>query len=99
MLITKAVSKFAGLLVLTLTLGGASLGQIKSGTIVGEATDPNGAAVPGANVSAINQETNVASTTVTDDSGNFTVPYLAPGTYTVNVEKSGFARYNQNSIT
>lgn len=62
-------------------------------------TDPNGAAVPGASVFAIDQETNVATTTVTDDSGSFTVPYLAPGTYTLNVEKSGFTRYSQTKIT
>ena len=68
--------------------------QIKSSTITGTVTDSTGAVIPGANVTVINQETNVAMTTVTDESGNFTVPYLAPGIYNVNVEKSGsgFAR-------
>lgn len=61
--------------------------QIKSSTITGTVTDSTGAVIPSATVTVINQETNVASTTVTDESGSFTVPYLAPGLYTVNVEK------------
>jgi hypothetical protein len=86
--------------VLSLILSAPALGQIKSGVIVGTVLDNNGASVPGVNVTVVNQETNVATTTVADDSGNFTVPYLQPGTYTVNVEKagSGFARYSQNGI-
>jgi hypothetical protein len=95
----KTACRLVGFLMLSLMLGAVSLEQIKSGVIVGEVTDPNGAAVPGASVSAIDQETNVATTTVTDDSGSFTVPYLAPGTYTLNVEKSGFTRYSQTKIT
>ncbi|HZB45702.1 MAG TPA: carboxypeptidase-like regulatory domain-containing protein, partial [Pyrinomonadaceae bacterium] len=80
--------------------GGVARGQIKSGVIVGTVTDGTGAAVPGANVSVVNRETNVAATTTTDDTGGFAVPYLAPGTYTVNVEKTGagFARYSQTDI-
>src|SRR5215813_7747796 len=63
---TKTAVTSIAVLVLSLVLGGASLGQIKSGAIVGIVTDPGGAVVPGAKVSAVNQETNVATTTVTD---------------------------------
>src|SRR5581483_8050702 len=105
MLLTRSVARIktavaaVGFLALSLILSGVSLGQIKSGTITGTVTDPTGAAVPGANVSVVNQETNVPLTAVTDETGSFTVPYLQPGTYAVNVEKSGFAKYNQTGVT
>ena len=79
----------------------AAFAQIKSGTIVGTVTDPSGAVVPGASVVVVSQETNVPTTTVSDSSGTFTVPYLAPGTYTVNVEPAGtgFAKYSATNIS
>src|SRR5215475_8917491 len=88
-------------LICVFALCGISLAQIKSGAITGVVTDNASAVVPGAAVSVINQETNVAVTAVTDERGNFTVPYLAPGTYTLNVEKagSGFSKYSRTNIT
>src|SRR5689334_2810595 len=76
-------------LIFTLIFSGLSLAQIKSGTVVGTVTDPSGAVVPGANVAVTNQGTNVSTTTVSDKSGTFTVPYLQSGVYTVTVEKPG----------
>jgi hypothetical protein len=92
---------FLCVLALGLVLSGISFAQIKSSTIVGTVTDPSGAVVPDANVTVINQETNVATTTVSDKSGTFTVPYLPPGTYTVNVEKSGtgLAKFSATNIS
>jgi outer membrane receptor protein involved in Fe transport len=88
-------------LTLSLVLSVASFGQIKSGVITGTVTDPTGAVIPGASVSVVNLETNVATTAVTDETGSFTVPYLAPGSYSVNVEKpgSGFTKYSRTNIT
>jgi hypothetical protein len=90
-----------GFLVLNLILSGVTPGQIKSGVITGRVADANGAVIPGAAVSVVNQGTNVATNTETNDSGNFTVPYLAPGTYTLVVEKSdsGFAKYSKTDVT
>ena len=78
-----------------------AFGQIKSGTIVGTIADPSGAVVPGANVVVVSQDTNVPTTTVSDSSGAFTVPYLPPGTYTVNIEPAGtgFAKYSATNIS
>jgi hypothetical protein len=75
--------------------------QIKSGAITGIVTDSTGAVIPGALVTVLNQETNVPMTALTDESGSFTVPYLAPGIYTVNVEKtnSGFARASRTNVS
>ena len=90
-----------GLLTLSLILSMISLAQIKSGVITGTVVDPSGAVIPGATVTVINQETNISLTAITDETGNFTVPYLAPGTYTVNIEKPGlgFSKYSQTNIS
>src|SRR5262245_23175993 len=87
-------------LTLSFLLSVASFGQIKSGVITGTVTDPTGAVIAGANVSVVNMETNIAATAVTDETGSFTVPYLSPGSYAVNVEKpgSGFAKYSRTNI-
>ena len=101
MKVKKTVLMIAGFATISLVIGGNSLGQIKSGTIVGTVFDAGGGAVPGASVSVINQETNVTLTAVTDESGGFSVPYLVPGTYAVEVERaaSGFAKYRRPDIT
>jgi hypothetical protein len=93
--------KMLGFLALMLITSSVSLGQIKSGVIVGTVMDSGGAVIPGVSVSVVNQETNVATTAVTDETGSFTCPYLPPGTYTLNAEKtgSGFARYSRTNIT
>ena len=75
-------------------------GQIKSSTITGIVTDSTGAVIPGATVTVVNEETNVASSVATDTTGGFTVPYLAPGTYRVTVEKAnaGFSKAVRTGI-
>jgi hypothetical protein len=72
--------------------------QINSGTITGLALDKTGAIIPGAAVSAVNEDTRVAQKTATDRSGEYAVPYLAAGRYTVIVEKSGFSAFKQTGI-
>src|SRR4030095_4478421 len=96
-LTNKATTKLFGIVLVSLSLACVTFGQIKSGVITGMVTDSNGAVIPGASVSITNQETNVVSNTVTNDTGGFTVPYLSPGTYTLDVDKpgSGFAKYTQ----
>src|SRR5262245_12074084 len=88
-------------LICAFALCAVSLAQIKSGAITGAVTDSAGAVIPGAAVSVINQETNVVAAAVTDEAGAFTIPYLTPGIYTLNVEKagSGFSKYSRTNIT
>ncbi len=96
----KTILRFATLLALILLCCAVALAQIKSGTIVGAVTDPSGAVVAGAKIVVVNQQTNVETATVSDSTGSFTVPYLASGTYNVNVEKSGagFARFSATNV-
>ncbi len=90
----------AAALLISVVICMPSLAQIKSSTIVGVVTDATGGVIPGAVVTVVNQETNVAAAVTTDNTGAFTVPYLAPGTYTVNVEKanSGFSKASRTNV-
>jgi outer membrane receptor protein involved in Fe transport len=80
---------FAAIALLIALAGGLSA-QTFRGTILGTVTDPNGAVVPLASVSARNIATGIERTTSSDEFGNYSIAELQTGTYEVKVEKSGF---------
>ncbi len=70
-----------------------------TGTILGNVTDPSGAAVPGAMVTLRNPDTGLNRTTTTDSIGSFeflVVP--VGGNYSVDVEAKGFQKATQSGI-
>jgi Carboxypeptidase regulatory-like domain/TonB dependent receptor len=73
---------------LMLVLPGLLLAQ--TGSIAGLVTDPTGAVVSGASVTATNQATGAISKFETSGSGNYTVTNLPVGIYTLTFEKAGF---------
>jgi hypothetical protein len=79
-------------LLLCLFSAAALVAQTPSAVINGTVTDPTGASVADARVTAINQDTNVASSRNTGNDGTFTIINLLPGNYTLSVEKAGFKR-------
>jgi hypothetical protein len=60
------------------------------GEITGTTTDASGAVVVGAVVTATNTGTQAVRTTASNDTGNYALPNLLPGTYNLRVEKAGF---------
>ncbi len=58
--------------------------------LTGSVADSTGASVPGAEVTASNQETGAERSAQTNTTGSYTIPFLPPGTYTVVVNKEGF---------
>lgn len=64
--------------------------QVDRGAIAGRITDPSGAAVPKATVTVTNKATGVSVTTPVNDSGEYQVVALIPGTYSVKVNAQGF---------
>jgi hypothetical protein len=64
--------------------------QSERGTITGAVRDASGAVVPSAKITVTNSATNVTVNATSNGQGEFTVPSLQPGTYTVRIEKQGF---------
>ncbi|OYW11047.1 MAG: hypothetical protein B7X34_03745, partial [Acidobacteriia bacterium 12-62-4] len=77
-------------LLILLSVAATLLAQSERGTITGTVRDATGAVVPGAKVTLTNTAMGTASTAPTSESGDYTVPGLAVGTYIVRVEKDGF---------
>src|SRR5579859_6372480 len=77
----------------------AGRGQTVNASLSGTITDASGALVPSVTVTATNSETGVAAKVTSDDSGNYTLPSLAPGSYNITFEKAGFSSTVMNGIT
>ena len=75
------------------------LAQSDRGSITGTVTDPAGAVVPAAKVVATRADTGAVYETVTTNTGNYTLPSLPVGVYSVSVEAAGFTKYIQKGIT
>src|SRR5690349_7906405 len=69
-----------------------------TGTIQGTVTDPSGAIVPGASVTAINNATGVKIERQTTEAGFFTLNLLTAGEYTVTVKATGFQTLTQVKV-
>ena len=82
-----------------LLMGTVSFAQVTSGTILGTVTDATNAAVAKAKVAITNTGTNIRSEVVTNNEGNFELPYLQAGQYSVSVEAPGFKSFVQTGIT
>ncbi|HEX4748909.1 MAG TPA: carboxypeptidase regulatory-like domain-containing protein [Bryobacteraceae bacterium] len=80
-------------LVCLVALGGACsmLAQSTSGNITGTVYDPSGATLPGASVTARNNATGVTTSTLSTSGGQYRIPDLPVGTYTLQVSAPGFA--------
>lgn len=65
-------------------------GQSFRATLEGRVLDASGAVLPGATVKAINDNTGLSRSTVSNDLGFYRLPALPIGPYTVSAELSGF---------
>lgn len=74
-------------------------GQEFRASLSGQVTDPTGAAIVGAAVTARNLATNVRMTTRTLGDGGYALPYLPPGDYELTAEAPGFRQYTRRGIT
>src|SRR5271170_6656687 len=68
------------------------------GTILGTVTDPSGALVASAKVTATEAGTGASREALTNSSGEFVIPGLRPTNYTLTVETAGFNKYTQSNI-
>src|SRR5215469_8363251 len=82
-------SRIAAQFVAFLFLAAPSWAQF-SGSIQGTVQDPAGAVVPNAKVQLKNTDTSVTSTTNSDSEGNYRFVSLAPGSYEITADATGF---------
>jgi hypothetical protein len=68
------------------------------GTILGRVTDTTGAVVPDAAVQATNADTGVVASTRSNADGNYQIPFLLPGDYTLTVEHTGFRKVDRSGV-
>lgn len=71
-------------------LGFSSTGFAQNAQIIGTLKDQSGGVLPGATVTAKNDETGLTRTTVSEGDGHYRVLALPPGTYTLTAELQGF---------
>ena len=93
---TLVRSLFATTLALPLAL--SAVGQSDSTSVSGAVSDASGAMLPNAKVTVRNEATGTEQTTTSNDSGQYTIPNVRPGSYTVTVEASGFQTFKTSGV-
>ncbi|HEU5232778.1 MAG TPA: TonB-dependent receptor [Terriglobales bacterium] len=79
-------------------LSSFAIGQATTGSIYGTVTDPSGAVLAHATVSARNLQTGVIKTVESTDSGDYTFTVLDPGDYEVSITMTGFKSQTQRGV-
>jgi hypothetical protein len=72
--------------------------QFDRGQISGRVKDAQGGVVPGATVTAVNQQTQLSWNTVTDSTGFYTFPNLPAGRYNITAELQGFKKALRENV-
>ncbi len=83
---------------LILSLSPSLFGQAVNATLLGTITDSTGATVPGAKVTATETATGLIHESVTNESGNYTIPDIPPGKYSITTEAKGFKKDTHQNI-
>jgi len=83
----------------SLLIAGPLYAQLGTGTISGTVFDQSGAVLPGANITVTNGGTGFVRSTVSSETGDYTLRGLLPATYELTVEVGGFRKFVQPAIT
>src|SRR5439155_12516653 len=85
-------------LALLIGAAGVATAQEFRATIRGQVVDSSQAVLPGATVTALNQETGELATAVTNKDGSYNIPFLRPGLYTLTVEMPSFQKHTRKDM-
>ncbi len=94
----KASAILICIMVMALLLFPGTLRAVVTASISGTVTDSSGAAVAGATVVVTNVATGVTATQHTNGQGYYSFQELALGTYTVDIQLTGFKAYRQTGV-
>src|SRR5713101_5954423 len=87
------------LLLISTTIGFAVHAQDFRATITGQVTDASQAAIPDALVKATQRSTSAVLEVKTNREGYYTLPYLQPSTYDIEVRAEGFKKAVRPNVT
>ena len=83
----------------TLICGGVLLGQSSNATITGFVQESSQAFVPGVTVTATNIQTGITVTTISNETGSYTIQSLLPGSYKLSATLTGFQTQTITDVT
>src|SRR6202171_2447419 len=86
----KFCSLFLFVAIVILSAAPSVMAQANRATITGTVTDSSGAVVTGVEVTASNNDTKVATKTISNDKGIYSLLNLPPGNYAVTAKRDGF---------
>jgi len=95
----KKVFMFVVAMTLALFATSAMAQSTTTGSIEGSVTDPNGAAVKGATVTATSPNLISPQTATTNEEGRYQIPALPPGIYKVSIDASGFGKFDKGDVS
>jgi hypothetical protein len=95
---TKYLKTVCILLALALLVPASLSAQGASGRVLGRVADPTGAVLSGAKITLLNEATGISRDAKSNDSGDYSFVDVAPGTYTVQFELTGFKKNVQKSV-
>ena len=99
-MLSSMMPRFLRYLVFVAVLGCvAASAHAQNAELTGAVLDPQGLAIPGATITVINNNTQVRRTTISTSSGNYDVPALNPGSYSIRAQKDGFETIERSGIT
>src|SRR5215472_13087216 len=85
-------------LIALLCFSAVAFGQETRSTLTGHVSDPSGAGIPGTAIEVTNTQTGVVTNAKSNSAGDYTVPFLQPGTYRVDASHAGFNKYTHSGL-
>ncbi|HET8548523.1 MAG TPA: carboxypeptidase regulatory-like domain-containing protein [Bryobacteraceae bacterium] len=85
-------------LTIAIVLAAQAAAQTVTGTVTGTVTDPSGQSIANARVVLTSDRTGESRTATTNDTGDFTLVAIPPGTYSLAVESAGFKALRRTGI-
>ena len=67
--------------------------QTSTATVTGTVRDSSGAVLPGVTITVTHTGRNTSQSTISNDTGNYVIPALNPGTYSLSAELTGFKKF------
>ena len=82
----------------TVVLTFDAFAQDSRGTITGQIADPSGASLAHVSITLVNEASGATVTGRTNDTGNYYIPFLLPGIYTMSAEVAGFRKSTRRNL-